>query len=299
MDMRSRTGVVFKSFVLAALSTVAIASPATASVTLGQLAPGSSPPDECLGPGGQDVLQPTVTSGNTYVVPGTGTITSWKHNAAGSSSGVQRLTLKVFRKVADPATYMAVGHDGPRDLIPGNVTGYPASIPVKAGDVLGVSNNFSPGSTACWFYAPFESFLFDDGNLADGDFKAFISSAHTSIANERVNVSAVFEPSNSLTLGKVKRNEKKGTATLTVEVPNPGELTGSGNGVKAASAGEAVTSKAVTAPGEAQLLIKAKGKKRRKLNETGKVKLNVNVTYTPTGGDPKTQLTKVKLRKNV
>ncbi len=48
-----------------------------------------------------------------------------------------------------------------------------------------------------------------------------------------------------------------------------------------------MVSKAVT-PGAAKLLIKAKGKKRSTLNATGKVKLNVSVTYTPTGGDPGT-----------
>jgi hypothetical protein len=109
-------------------------------------------------------------------------------------------------------------------------------------------------------------------------------------------VFAVFvKPSNAVTLGAITRNKKKGTATLPVNVPNPGELTGSGNGVKASSAG-AVISKSVSA-GQAQLLIKAKGKKRKQLNQKGKVKLNVAVTYTPTGGDPSTQSVKVKLKK--
>ena len=103
-------------------------------------------------------------------------------------------------------------------------------------------------------------------------------------------------PSNSLTLGKVKRNTKKGTATITVNVPNPGELTGSGKGAKVARASGAVTSKAVSA-GNAQLLIKAKGKKKRKLNKRGKVKLKVAITYTPTGGAPNTQSRKLKLKK--
>ena len=75
-------------------------------------------------------------------------------------------------------------------------------------------------------------------------------------------------------------------------------MTGSGNGVKASSTGRAVISKSVGA-GPAQLLIKAKGKKKRKLNETGKVKLNVAVTYAPTGGDPSTQSVKVKLKKTL
>ena len=103
--------------------------------------------------------------------------------------------------------------------------------------------------------------------------------------------------SNVFSFGQVKRNKHKGTATLAVNVPEPGQLIGSGNGAKVAAAG-ATTSKAVT-PGTAQLLIKAKGKKKRKLNETGKVKLSVAVTYTPTGGKPNTQTVKVKLKKNL
>jgi hypothetical protein len=43
-------------------------------------------------------------------------------------------------------------------------------------------------------------------------------------------------PSNTFTLGARTKNKKKGTATLTIaDLPNPGDLTASGNGVKAAS----------------------------------------------------------------
>jgi hypothetical protein len=52
-------------------------------------------------------------------------------------------------------------------------------------------------------------------------------------------------------------------------------------------------------PNPAQLSIKATGKKKRKLNETGKVKLKLVVTYTPTGGSPNTQSVKVTLKKKV
>ena len=91
-----------------------------------------------------------------------------------------------------------------------------------------------------------------------------------------------------------KLNEKKGIARLPATVPGPGELALSGNGVKAAGA---VVAKAVTAPGAVQLLIKATGKKQRKLNETGKVTVKPRVTYTPTGGDPSARSRKVKLKK--
>jgi hypothetical protein len=271
-----------------ALLLIASTSPAKASVTLGQLSP--NPESVSCSTSAVDFVQPTVTSGNPYVVPGAGTITSWSHNARSGAN--QTLTMKVFRKLADPSTYIAVGHDGPRPLAAGTLNTFPASIPVKPGDVLGL-NRASPNITACFILVPGETYLFSPGNLADGAPPVPFSSA----SNQRPNISAEFVPSNAFTLGKAKRNKKKGTATLTVDVPNPGQLTGSGKGVKVASAAGAVISKTVTAPGAVKLTVKAKGKQRKTLNETGKVKLKPKITYTPTGGDPNTQSRKLKLKK--
>ena len=102
-------------------------------------------------------------------------------------------------------------------------------------------------------------------------------------------------PSNSFSLGDATRNNRKGTATITVLVPNPGELRLSGKGVKAV--GAAKVAQTVAAAGEAKLVIRSRGKKKRTLLDTGKVKLNVGVTYTPTGGDPSTQSETLKLKK--
>jgi len=102
-------------------------------------------------------------------------------------------------------------------------------------------------------------------------------------------------PSNVFTLGTTQRNRKKGTVTLNITLPNPGELTASGNGVTVASAGQATIARAVSA-GPARVLIKAKGRKRAKLNRTGKVKVDVAITYTPTNGTANTQTVKVKLK---
>lgn len=240
--------------------------------------------------GTHDIAQPIVTSGNTYVVPGNGTITSWSHNAAADAG--QEMTFKVFRPVTG-LTYMVVGHDGPRTLTGGALNTFPASIPVKPGDVIGLFYSLAPPPKAAIFIVPGEPFLFRNGNLADGESGAFNASG-----GRRVNATAVFVPTNTFTLGAIARNKKKGTATITVDVPNPGELTASGKGVKASSAAGAVISKSVAA-GPVKLLIKAKGKKKRTLNETGQVKLKVAVTYTPTGGDPSTRSVKVKLKKKL
>jgi hypothetical protein len=269
-----------------------VASSAAASVTIGQLAPGGTPSMCTFSP--VDRLQPTVTSGTSYVVPSIPpatalVISSWSYNATGTAAG-QEMTMKVFRKIGDPATYQAVHHDGPRAIAGGTVNTFSADVPVTPGDVLG-TNQPTSAQTTCIFSAPGDSHLFEmtpGGNLADGESTSF-----STFPDQRVNVSAVVAPSNSFRFGDTIRNKKRGTATLTVSVPNPGDLIASGNGVKAAGA---VSSRAVGA-GEAKLLIKAKGKKKRKLNDTGRVKLNVAVTYTPTGGDAKTQSVKVKLKK--
>jgi hypothetical protein len=273
---------------LVALVPAASASPSTASVTIGQVAP-APPPATCT-TNAVDEAQATVISGNPYVVPGTGTITSWSHRAANATG--QELTMKIFRKVAEPSTYAAVGHDGPRGLARGDLNTFPASIAVKPGDVLGI-NLASPVATGCGFAVIGETFLFRDGSLADGESGAFnINSSEST----RLNVSAVFTYSNAFTLSQPKLNKRKGTATLTAEVPNPGVLALSGKGVKTAGAAGAHLAKSVPA-GAVKLLVKPKGKSKRKLNETGTLKVKISVVYTPTAGDPNTQTKRLKLKK--
>jgi hypothetical protein len=273
---------------LVGLSLTASAAPAGAAVTIGQLAP-VTPPALCTTLVA-DRLQPTVTSGNAYVVPSTvasGTITSWSHRAAAGAG--QTLTMKIYRPIGG-ATHIVVGHDGPRDLSGGALNTFPTGIPVKAGDVLGLNQGGSV-DTGCAIQVPGDSNLILFGNLADGQQGDFSSLS----TNRRLNITAAVTPSNAFSIGGIKRNKKRGTATLTVNVPNPGELTGSGKGVKVA--GAAVTSKSVSAPGTVKLTIKSTGKKKRALNETGKVQLKPSLTYTPTGGEPTTQSRKLKLKK--
>jgi hypothetical protein len=233
-----------------------------------------------------------VTSGNSYLVPSTGGIVSWtvsSWSTYASADAGQSFTMKIFRQVAG-MTYQVVGHDGPRDLTPGALNTFPANVLARAGDVLGL--NSGPGtSNACNFNVPMDTALTRQGNLADGESGDF----GTTTPFWRVNVTASLSPSNQFTFGSLKRNENRGTATLAVNVPNPGELTGSGKGVKVA--GAAVISKAVTGPGLVKLTIRAKGKKKRKLNETGKVKVKPKITYIPTGGNASTQSLKVRLKK--
>jgi hypothetical protein len=220
-------------------------------------------------------------------VPGTGTITSWSTNA--TATVTQSMTFKAFRKVAEPNFYKVVGLDGPRPLTPSLLNTFTGlSIPVQAGDLIG---GHPTGASLLNISTVADQFAAAAVDLKPSDAGAnFFPSG-----GDRLNLTAVFEPSNTVTLGKTALNKKKGSATLNLTLPNPGDLTASGKGVKASSAG-AVTSKAVPA-GAAKLVIKAKGKQKQTLDQTGKVTLKVSIKFTPTGGDPGTKTVKVKLKK--
>ncbi len=53
----------------------------------------------------------------------------------------------------------------------------------------------------------------------------------------------------------------------------------------------------VGAAGEVKLAVKPKGKTKGRLKDKGKAKVDPEVTFTPTGGDPNTQDKKFKLVK--
>ena len=97
----------------------------------------------------------------------------------------------------------------------------------------------------------------------------------------------VGEPS----FGKVKLNKKKGTATLPVSVPGAGKVA-----LKQTSTVTGAT-KTANAAGTVKLTVKARGKAKKALKKKGKLNVRASVTFTPTGGQPITETTKVKLVK--
>jgi hypothetical protein len=175
----------FRSALLCAAFTLGLlAIPSAAeALTIGQLAPGTSPPPVCNGQ--TDGLNPTVTSGTAYVVPpGFTTITSWSTNAAAGAG--QMLKFKVFRKIAEPYRYTVVAHDT-RALTPSVVNSFPVSIAVQAGDVIGLNTqNAASVHNACVFDVPGETSDTESaGDLADGASADFSQSP-----GDRWNVSA-------------------------------------------------------------------------------------------------------------
>ena len=302
---------------LAVLMLAASASPAGAAVTIGQVAPGS---DFGFANSQVDYLQPAVTSGQSYAVPATGGVTSWRvtswsHKALGDPG--QMVTMKIFRKVAEPATYMVVSHDGPRSLTDGTLNTFAASIPVRAGDVLGLNTaNASPTlKVAYGFPSPNREVFLErlDSDLRDGQSGAFdvLDSEFT-----RINVSAVVEPSNEFILNKRKR-KKKARVKVVATLPNPGTFEAGdrlANGIGATAAAKKKrkpkrllksASKQVGAPGRSVLVLKptktAIKRLKRKAEKKGKkkvrIKAKIRIAFTPTFGSPSVQVAKVKLKR--
>jgi hypothetical protein len=109
-------------------------------------------------------------------------------------------------------------------------------------------------------------------------------------------------PSNAISFGRLQRNRRRGTARLTVIVPGPGTLTLAGSGLVSQAARDARAAGSTTTSvtgGPVVLLLRAKGRARRKLERSGKVGLSVTVTFAPLGGTPAQATRSIKLRKNL
>jgi len=173
---------------------------------------------------------------------------------------------------------------------------FPANLPIHAGQTIGMDLQ---GAAPIGANSSAGNFSFFQPPLADGP----TASTGPNTGEFAYNADVATIPSNSDTLGGVKRNKKKGTATLAVSVPGPGTLSLTGNNVKPQRpAREASASSAVSAAGTVKLLVKARGKAKKKLNKTGKAKVKVTVTYTPTGdlpGVPNTETKHLKLVKKL
>jgi hypothetical protein len=280
--IRRRRSVVVLAVAAGLLTTgQATISPAAGSVTLGQLS--LSPSGSCFN---SDYAQLNVAAGAGYTVPANGTITAWSINATAGTG--QMMAMKVLRKVTDPSFYKVIGLDGPQPLAANLLNTFAVNIPVQTGDILDLAETTS--ATDCTFTGvPMDTIGSHSGFLNNGEGAGFFP-----FAGSRLNLSAIFAPTNTVTLGTTAFNKKKGTATLSLTIPNPGQLTLSGDGV-AAGAGSVLTGPVATGP--AQVSIRATGKKKKRLKDKGKVTLNVTIAYTPANGDPGKQSIQVKLKK--
>ena len=88
---------------------------------------------------------------------------------------------------------------------------------------------------------------------------------------------------------KVRRNARKGTATLTIAVPWSAELRLHGRGIKRAT-------RQVEFAGRVRLAVRPKAATARRLSRRGSALVRARVTYAPWGGEPRTKTRRIKLR---
>lgn len=249
-----RLGTALGIISIAAALLLAAGPAVAATTTIGQLAPDPSTavyhegyyvgsyyyppyytytysPPGALCASAQDYLQASVASGGAYVVPANGEkITAWRTNA--TTGAGQEMTLKVFRKVGEPATYEVVGQDGPRTLTPApsaSGKGTPntftgLSIPVQPGDVIGLyPNNAGTVHDACMFAAS-GNYMTSGTNLGSG-----ASGPFTAASGDRLNVSA------DVLLAQGVGSPSQHTLTATVTGGGSGTVQSSPAGIEACS----------------------------------------------------------------
>ena len=268
---------------LAWIAAVAIPGSASAAVTLGQLAPAGAPDCEDTSAPGVDYLQPSITGGNLYIARQAGTITSWSTNSSGEGA---TYIFKIFRRTSDPDIFQVIAH-APAHLLGPGLNTVPVNIGVRSGDMIGI--NERGDANACTFDQPGDGVLMRAGSVPDGGSGTFLPQSDV-----RLNLSAVLVPSNAFTITALTRDRKRGSATVTVSVPNPGILTLAGKTLK-----KRHVSKNIAVARTVNFQVAAAGKSKRKLDKTGKIAVTATMTYAPAAGEPASTLMTVKLKKRV
>ena len=247
-------------------------------------------------PSGTSVCNPScIWANQTLTEPGanvtspvTGVIVRW-HTAGPYVGGPFRLRVLSPAPGGGPP-YTANGTSNPETPSGSAVQTFQTHLPIEAGDLIGLDELVGSEIARAFPVTGSTTFAWNPA-LTDGEVGPPNAGPFASF-ELLFNAEVATPPDNTFSLEHLTRNRRRGFATLTAMVPGPGELAVSGNGVKPHSGG--------TAAGSVPVRVAAMGSKRDKLNRSGKVRLSVDVTYTPTAdlpGAPNTQTVRVKLVK--
>jgi hypothetical protein len=238
-------------------------------------------------------------------------VVRWRLRVGGDTQA-QTIRINVVRRV--DATRFKLVKVGPVENLPEGAGTYtfPAAIPIGGGDQLGLEGGKGtgiewraelPGAGYLEYGSnPFEAdgiteppVFGDEGEEEEVTFNFDVEPDCDRDGLGDETQDTVLPPpckANAITLGKPKLVKKRGIALVPVSVPGPGTLLLGGAGV-------APTSTTVSAAGTVSLRVKASGPKKKRLRKTGKAKLTLSVTFTPTGGVANTQPKTVTLRKRL
>ena len=119
----------------------------SAGATTAQIGGSNSQPTEgCAGAGGTTFVQVKSQAGLPYAAPFPGVITSWSFVSSATVGGPVK--LKVFRPTPLPSEFTTVGESAEVTPTPNTHTTFATSIPVAAGDLLGLRST-TGASTPC------------------------------------------------------------------------------------------------------------------------------------------------------
>lgn len=269
------------------LSAVALAvnTSSAGAVQIGQLGAVQSPAN-CASQ--VDRVQPTVTSGTSYVVPSPAGVTNWTVRSWGTlANAAGQVKMKMYRPLG-PGVFTAVAQDVTRTLTANILQTFPVSLEVRSGDVLGLN---AVTDYPCSFVLAGDSYLRTGTGVISDLTNGQTGTFPEAVADRRLDLIADVTPTNTLTLGAAKTDASKGTAELAVTVPNAGAVDVDGTDVKGSAT--------AIGAGTVKVLISATGNKKSKLKKKGKATVNPSVTFTPTGGAASTPATtSIKLVKS-
>lgn len=171
-----------RSALLALEAAVLLAGPAAAAtpIQIGQISPTVFPESCDVG----NVPQLATGPAPSYAVPSDGVITEWSHRGSPATPGSGG--LQVWRSAGDSG-YALVGKSEIKNFAAG-VNSYPISLPVKAGDLLGL--RVASSGTECFFIGH-EGDVAGGGDSSDpalGETRTFSPMDYL-----RANVSATFD----------------------------------------------------------------------------------------------------------
>jgi hypothetical protein len=264
-----------------ALCAVGLAAPATAqaTVTIGSpmTVPANAGASGCGGP--PCTHSQSALPGSTVASPVNGTVVRWRFEWA-AFGGTAR--LRVIRPLTPSPMFTA---SSAAETTAGGSNDFATSVPISIGDRIGIDDLGTGGNASgltpvtgavdqAWDPAPADgdSLPPTSGNI---DFELYLN--------------ADVEPTSSFSVTKVAKQAKRGTAAVTVSLPNPGRLEAAAGLTQPASA-------TLAGPGEATLILKPAKRARKRLRRKGKAAGPVPLTYTPSFGTASTRTVGVGLK---
>jgi hypothetical protein len=149
------------------------------------------------------------------------------------------------------------------------------SMPIRAGDQIGLgtaANAIGPKNSA-----PSPG-VFGVNAFSDGS----TSGVHVAAANGELLVNAEVEPTNTFSLSPIQRSKRKGTATVTASLPNPGTFEVQGGLIGPQTVD-------VAAPGDLALTLQPTQPVRKQLKKLGKAVVDATFVYAPLFGKHRAQ----------